>query len=162
MQLAEAYANKSVDEVKAALAGATLWIYSCPQPATPDKPIIRNQILAEVVLGSPAFNGDDVVAETVPAKYVGTPLFARATAADGTTIGDFSAGPGDSDIKLKEVSCSKDAPVTLTRFRIDANIGNGVTPINPTDKMRERMGDHQISHEMTYAWNHDFASRKTK
>lgn len=162
MQLAEAYANKSVDEVKAALAGATVRIYSCPQPATPDKPIIRNQILAEIVLGSPAFNGDDVVAEPTPGKYVGTPLWARATATDGTVIGDFSAGPGDSDIKTKEVSTTKDAPVTLTRFRIDANIGNGVTPINPTDKMRERMGTHQISHENTYAWNHDFASRKSK
>lgn len=162
MQLAEAYANKSVDEIKAVLAGATLRIYACPQPATPDKPIIRNQILAEFVLGSPAFNGDDIVAETVPAKYVGTPLFGRATAADGTVIGDFSAGPGDSDIKTNEVSMSKDAPVTLTRFRIDSNIGNGVTPINPTDRMRERMGTHQISHENTYAWNHDFAARKTK
>ncbi len=162
MQLAEAYASKSVDEIKAALAGATLRVYSCPQPATPDKPIIRNQILAEFVLSSPAFDGDNVVAEAVPAKYVGTPLFGRATAADGTVVGDFSAGPGDSDIKLNEVSTTKDSPIKLTRFRIDANIGNGVTPINPTDKMRERMGTHQISHENTYAWNHDFAERKTK
>lgn len=162
MQLAEAYASKSVDDIKAALAGATLRVYSCPQPVTPDKPIIRNQILAEFVLGSPAFDGDNVVAEKVPAKYVGTPLFGRATAADGTVIGDFSAGPGDSDIKLNEVSTTKDSPIGLTRFRIDAGIGNGVTPINPTDKMRERMGTHQISHENTYAWNHDFESRKSK
>jgi len=162
MQLAEAYATKSVDEIKAALAGATLRIYSCPQPVTPDKPIIRNHALVEFVLGSPAFNGDDVAAETVPAKYVGTPLFGRATAVDGSVIGDFSAGPGDSDIKLKEVSTSKDAPQTLTRFRLDPNVGNGVTPINPTDKMRERMGTNQISHENEYAWNHDFAARKTK
>jgi hypothetical protein len=162
MQLAEAYANKSVDEIKAALAGATLRIYSCPQPATPDKPIIRNQLLAELVLGAPAFNGDDVVAETAPAKYVGTPLWARATAADGSTIGDFSAGPGDSDIKTKEVSCSKDAPVTLTRFRIDPAVPNPKTPLNPMDKMCERDGTYQISHEKTYAWNDDFASRKTK
>ncbi len=167
MQLAEAYATKSVDEIKAALAGATLRVYSCPQPVTPDKPIIRNQILIEFVLGAPAFSGDDVVgndvvAETVPAKYVGTPLWGRATAADGTVVGDFSAGPGDSDIKLNEVSTTKDSPIKLTRFRIDANVGNGVTPINPTDKMRERMGTNQISHENTYAWNHNFAERKTK
>jgi hypothetical protein len=162
MQLAEAYASKSVDDIKAALAGATLRVYSCPQPPTPDKPIIRNQILAEFVLGSPAFDGDTVVAETVPAKYVGTPLFGRATAADGTVIGDFSAGPGNSDIKLNEVSTSKDSPIKLTQFRIDTNVGNGVTPINPTDKMRERMGTNQISHENTYAWNHDFESRKSK
>jgi hypothetical protein len=162
MQLAEAYATKSVDEIKAALAGATLRVYSCPQPATPDKPIIRNQILVEFVLGSPAFDGDNVVAETVPAKYVGTPLWGRATAADGTVVGDFSAGPGDSDIKLTEVSTTKDAPATLTRFRINPEIGNGVTPINPSDKMRERIGTNQISHENEYAWNHDFAARKTK
>lgn len=162
MQLAEAYATKSVDEIKAALAGATLRVYSCPQPVTPDKPIIRNQLLVEFVLGAPAFDGDDVVAETVPAKYVGTPLFGRATAADGTVVGDFSAGPGDSDIKLNEVSTTKDSPIKLTRFRISAEVGNGVTPINPTDKMRERIGTNQISHENSYAWNHDFAARKTK
>lgn len=162
MQLAEAFANKSVDEIKATMAGASVKVYSCPQPVTPDKPIIRNHFCAEFTLGSPAFNGDDVVTEPVPAKYVGTPLFCRIVASDGATIGDFSAGPGDSDVKFKEVSFSKDAIVTITRLRVDPAVGNGVTPINPTDKMRERMGTRQISHENTYAWNDDFAARKTK
>ncbi|WP_036263525.1 hypothetical protein [Methylocapsa aurea] len=162
MQLAEAYANKSVDEIKEALAGATLRVYSCPQPLTADKPIIRNGLLAEFTLGSPALNGDIVVAETVPAKNVGTPLFSRATTPDGATIADFSTGPGDSDIKLAEVSCSKDAPVKITKFQIRPDVPNGVQPINASDKMRESMGTRQISHEQTYAWNDDFAARKTK
>lgn len=95
MQLAEAFANKSVDEIKEALAGATLKVYSCPQPPTPDKPIIRNHLLAEFTLGSPAFDGDQIILAPVPAKNVGTPLFSRATTADGATIADFSTGPGD-------------------------------------------------------------------
>jgi hypothetical protein len=162
MQLAEAYANKSVDEIKEALAGATLKIYSCAQPETADKPIIRNHLLAEFTLGSPAFDGDQVISEPVPAKNVGTPLFSRATAPDGVTIADFSTGPGDSDIKLAEVSCSKDAPVTITKLQIRPDVENGKQPINFSDKMREAMGTRQISHEQTYAWNDDFAARKTK
>jgi len=162
MELAEAYANKSVDEIKEALAGATLRIYSCPQPVTPDKPIIRNGLLAEFVLGSPALDGDQVLVDPVPAKNVGTPLFSRATTPDGATIADFSTGPGDSDIKLAEVSCSKDAPVKITKLQIRPGVANGKQPINPTDLMRDRMGTHQISHEQTYAWNDDFAARKTK
>ncbi|HYP57614.1 MAG TPA: hypothetical protein VEQ35_04945 [Beijerinckia sp.] len=161
MQLAEAYANKSVDEIKAALAGATLKVYSCPQPATADKPIIRNGLLAEFVLGSPAFDGDAVKAEPVPAKNVGTPLFSRATTPDGAVIADFSTGPGDSDIKLAEVSCSKGAPVTITKLQIRPDVANGVMPVSPRDKMVEKFGITQLSHENTYHWNDDFASRKT-
>jgi hypothetical protein len=163
MQLAEAFANSDVDAIKSAFDGATVRIYSCPQPVTADKPIIRNGFLAEFTFASPAFVGDEpkFVDEKVPAKNVGTPLFGRVTK-DGATIGDFSCGPGDSDIKLAEVSCSKDAPVRVTRFRIQPGIANGVQPINPTDLMRERMGTHQISHEQEYRWNADFAERKTK
>lgn len=163
MQLAEAFANSDIAAVKAAFEGATVRIYSCPQPVNPDKPIIRNTVLAEFTFASPAFEGDEpkFVESPVPAKYVGTPVFGRVTK-DGATIGDFSAGPGDSDIKLAEVSCSKDAPVKITRFRLNPAIGNGVTPINPTDLMRQKMGTNQISHEQTYAWNADFAARKTK
>ena len=46
-----------------------------------------------------------------------TPGFARAVKADGTVVADFSAGPGDREVKFLEVSCSNGAPVTLTRFR---------------------------------------------
>jgi hypothetical protein len=162
MQLAEAYANKSVDEIIAALTGATLRVYSCPQPVTPDKPIIRNDLLAEFTLASPAVNGDEAVAEPVPAKKVGTPLFSRATTPDGVTIADFSAGPGDSDIKFAEVSCSKDAPVKITKFQIRPDAPLEKQPINPRDKMIEAQNLTQISHEQTYAWNADFESRKTK
>jgi len=162
MQLAAAYAEKSVDEIKAALAGATVRVYSCPQPKTPDHPIIRNGFLAEFTLASPAFNGDDIIAEPVPAKNVGTPLFTRATTADGAVIGDFSTGPGDSDVKLAEVSCSKEAPVKITKFQIRPGVDNGRQPISPRDTMVEKFDITQLSHENTYHWNHDFAERKTK
>ncbi|ACB94472.1 hypothetical protein [Beijerinckia indica] len=161
MQLAEAYANKSVDEIKAALAGATLRIYSCPQPENADKPIIRNGLLGECVLSG--IEGDQAnVAEAFVAKNVGTPLFSRATTPDGAVIGDFSTGPGDSDIKLAEVSCSKGAPIKITLFQVRPGVANGVMPVNPRDKMVDKFGITQLSHENTYAWNADFASRKTK
>ena len=163
MQLIAALANSDVDAIKAAFDGATVRIYSCPQPETADHPVIRNGFLAEFTFASPAFAGDEpqFVEPKVPAKNVGTPLFGRVTK-DGATIGDFSAGPGDSDIKLAEVSCSKDAPVKITQFRIRPGIPNGVKPINPTDLMIKRMGTDQISHEQSYHWNHNFAERKTK
>jgi hypothetical protein len=162
MQLAAAYAEKSVDEIKAALAGATLRVYSCPQPKTPDHPIIRNGFLAELTLASPAFNGEDIVAEPVPAKNVGTPLFTRATTPDGAVIGDFSTGPGDSDVKLAEVSCSKDALVKLIKLQIRPGVENGKQPLSPRDKMVEDFNITQLSHENKYHWNHDFEARKTK
>ena len=56
-------------------------------------------------------------ANPVPATSVGTPGFARACKADGTVVADFSAGPGDREIKFAEVSCSNGAPVALTRFK---------------------------------------------
>ncbi len=163
MQLAEAFAGSDTDAIKAAFEGATVRVYSCPQPETPDKPIIRNGFLAEFTFASPAFVGDEpqFVEPKVPAKDVGTPLFARVTK-EGATIGDFSAGPGNSDIKLAEVSCSKDAPVKITRFRLQPGIPNGVRPVNPTDLMLKRIGTEQISHEQSYRWNADFAERKTK
>lgn len=162
MQLAAAYAEKSVDEIKAALAGATLRVYSCPQPKTPDHPIIRNGFLAEFTLATPAFNGEEILAAPVPAKNVGTPLFTRATTPDGAVIGDFSAGPGDSDVKLAEVSCSKDALVTLTALQVRPGVDNGKQPVSPRDKMVESFNISQLSHENTYHWNHDFDARKTK
>ena len=164
MKVAEAYANSSVDEIKAALDGATIRVYSCPQPATADKPIIRNGLLAEFVAATPAFNGDafQTTESSVPAKNVGTPLFVRATKADGSVIGDFSAGPGDSDVKLAEVSCSKGAPVRITKFQIRPEVGNGFQPVSPRDRMVEEFNITQLSHENTYHWNHDFAERRTK
>jgi len=164
MRVAQAFADKSVDDLKAALAGATIRVYSCPQPDIPDKPIIRNGLLAEFVAASPAFNGDELICveEKVPAKNVGTPLFARATTPDGATIADFSAGPGNSDVKLAEVSCSAGAPVKITKFQIRPDVPNGVQPISPRDKMVEKFEITQLSHENTYTWNHDFAERKTK
>ena len=69
-------------------------------------------------LESPIF-----AANPVPASSVGTPGFARARKADGTVIADFSAGPGDREIKFSEVSFSQGAPVKLTAFRFIAEGG---------------------------------------
>ncbi len=138
MKLAEAYANCNIEDVKAALAGAVLRVYSCPQPEKPEKPVLRNGFLAEFVLASPAFDGDMIlpVESPVPGKDVGVPLFVRATTPEGTPIADFSAGPGDMDVKLASVSCSIGAPVAITKFQIRLGVANPSRPLSPRDRMQ--------------------------
>jgi hypothetical protein len=130
MKLSQAFANCGLDEIKALLDGGTLVIYSVARPTSPDKPIERSGALATFAFASPAF-GDDAPSDapgTVEARFVGNPInasgvgtpgFARAYKADGSTpVADFSAGPGDAEIKLSEVSTTANYPVALTRFRL--------------------------------------------
>ena len=138
MKLAEAaMPNARSTRSRTAFAGAILRVYSCPQPATPDKPVLRNGFLAEFVLSSPAFEGDVIhpIESPVAGKDVGVPLFVRATKPDGTPIADFSAGPGDMDVKLASVSCSVGAPVAITKFQIRLGVANPSRPLSPRDRM---------------------------
>lgn len=124
MNPTEALAGKTADEIKTVLAGATLKVYSVARPVSPDKAVDRSAVLATFTFAAPAF-GDAVDGEETPAfaenpvagESVGTPGFVRAFAADGSVIADFSAGPGERDIKFAEVSVSEGAPVKLVRFR---------------------------------------------
>jgi hypothetical protein len=124
------FVGRSVDELKALLDGGTLTVYSVARPLTADHPVERSGTLATFTFASPAFgagsNGIETpvfVANPVAAGNVGTPGFARARKADGTVIADFSAGPGDREIKFTEVSFSQGAPVKLTTFRFIAEGG---------------------------------------
>jgi hypothetical protein len=140
MKLAEAYAGQGIEEIKAALAGATLRVYSCPQPSSPEKPVLRNGFLAEFLLASPAFEGEALqpVESPVAGKDVGVPLFVRATKPDGAVIADFSAGPGDMDVKLAETSCSIGAPVRIVKFQIRPQSDNPSRPVSARDRMLGR------------------------
>jgi hypothetical protein len=124
MKLASEFANCSVEELKELLNGGNLTIYSVARPATPDIAVDRSGVLATFNFASPAFGASEdgveapqLVANPVPASSVGTPGFARACKADGTVVADFSAGPGDREIKFSEVSCSGGAPVRLVKFQ---------------------------------------------
>jgi hypothetical protein len=97
---------------------------------TADHAVDRSGILATFTFASPAFGpapeGFEAplfAAHPVAANSVGTPGFARARKADGTTVADFSAGPGHREIKFAEVSCSQGAPVRITAFRFIAEGG---------------------------------------
>lgn len=140
MKLAEAFAKCGVDEVKAALGGATLRVYSCAQPATPEKSVFRNRFLAEFLLETPAFDGETIkpVESPVAGKDVGVPLFVRATKPDGTVIADFSAGPGDMDVKLAATSCSVGAPVQIVKFQIRPQSAHPSRAVSARDRMLER------------------------
>jgi hypothetical protein len=124
------FVGRSLDELKALLDGGTLTIYSVARPTSPDQPVERSGTLATFTFASPAFAaGSDgletpiFVANPVAASSVGTPGFARARKADGTVIADFSAGPGNREIKFSEVSFSQGAPVKLVTFRFIAEGG---------------------------------------
>lgn len=124
------FVESSLDDIKAALDGGTLTVYSVARPVTADKPVDRSGVLATFTFGSPAFGPatdgleqPNFVAASVPAATVGTPGFARARKADGTTVADFSAGPGEREIKFAEVSCSPGAPVAVATFKIIAEGG---------------------------------------
>ncbi|MDR3466629.1 MAG: hypothetical protein P4M07_11850 [Xanthobacteraceae bacterium] len=120
MKLTSELAAASVDDIKAQLAGSTLTIYSVARPHSADDAVDRSIALATFTFASPAFDGETprFVAGSVPASSVGTPGFGRARKPDGATIADFSAGPGDREIKFSEVSFSQGAPVTITAFTI--------------------------------------------
>jgi len=124
VKVAEAFANCGIEELKALLDGGSLTIYSVARPLTADTPVSRSGVLAVFTFASPAFGpaSDGIehpvfAANPVTASTVGTPGFARACKADGTVVADFSAGPGDREIKFSEVSCSHGAPVALIQFK---------------------------------------------
>jgi len=124
MNIVHEFAACSADELKALLDGGSLTVYSVARPVTADQPVERSGTLATFTFASPAFTAasDDIenpvfIANPVAANSVGTPGFARARKADGTVIADFSAGPGDREIKFSEVSFSQGAPVRITTFK---------------------------------------------
>ncbi len=124
MNVASEFAGCCLDELKAMLDGGTLTVYSVARPITADRPVDRSGILASFTFATPAFGSADkgldkplFAANPVAASAVGTPGFARARKADGTVVADFSAGPGDREIKFAEVSCSQGAAVKITAFK---------------------------------------------
>jgi hypothetical protein len=125
MKIAGAFANSAPDEIKSALAGGKLVIYSVARPPSADSPVERSGVLATFTFASPAFAADQaspaLESNPVIATGVGTPGFARAFKADGATaIADFSVGPGNCDVKLSEVSTTPNYPIALTKLTLSA------------------------------------------
>jgi hypothetical protein len=123
MKIAGAFASSGPDEIKAALDGGKLVIYSVARPPPADSPVERSGALATFTFASPAFGADQASAafesNPVLATGVGTPGFARAFKADGATpVADFSVGPGNCEIKLSEVSTTPNYPIGLTKLTL--------------------------------------------
>lgn len=123
MIVASEFSTLSLDELKALLQGGSLTVYSVARPVSADLAVDRSGVLATFTFASPAFGGDEAtlpafVSNPVSATTVGTPGFARARTSEGVTVADFSAGPGDREIKFAEVSCSQGAPVRIVSFSI--------------------------------------------
>jgi hypothetical protein len=120
MRLAEAYATATAEALAAALAGGKLVVYSVGRPPSPDHPVTRSSVLSEYVFASPAFVGDapSFVENPVVAQHVGTPGWARAFAADGSVIADFSAGPGPTDLKTDSISATPGFPLKVASLAL--------------------------------------------
>jgi hypothetical protein len=122
MKLAKPYSDSTVKDIEGALDGGTLVLYSVARPASPDHAVERSGVLATFTFAAPAFCSADSVGTTKPsfaanpviATGTGTPGFARAFKADGSAVADLSVGPGDTEVKLSEVSTTPSYPVTLT------------------------------------------------
>ncbi|HVX78221.1 MAG TPA: hypothetical protein VHB49_18985 [Bradyrhizobium sp.] len=130
MNVAAEFAGCLPDELKALLDGGTLTVYSVARPITADRAVDRSGVLATFTFATPAFGPasenlekPNFAANPVLATSVGTPGFARACKADGTVVADFSAGPGNREVKFAEVSCSHGAPVKVTTFKFIAEGG---------------------------------------
>jgi hypothetical protein len=125
MRVAEAYADADLSKIKEALSGGRLIIYSVGRPPSADHAITRSSELVSFTFASPAFGPDAEDGTLAPlfaenpavAKHVGTPGFARALAADGSTVADFSVGTG-GEILLEGVSATPDYPIKLLALRI--------------------------------------------
>jgi hypothetical protein len=120
MRLAEAYANATAEEIAAALAGGKLVVYSVSRPPSPDHVVTRSSVLTEYVFASPAFAGEAPAFAENPtvAQHVGTAGWARAFAADGAVVADFSAGPGPTDLKFDSVSATPGYPIKVVSLAI--------------------------------------------
>ena len=124
MNVALDFVALSEDELKASLNGGTLTVYSVARPATADQPVERSHPLVTFTFATPAFAEDPdgayiprFVANPIAASSVGTPGFARARKSDGKIVADFSAGPGEREIKFSEASFSQGAPVKIVTFK---------------------------------------------
>jgi len=128
MRLAEAFAAASRDDIKAALDGGKLVVYSTGRPPAADHKVTRSAALVSFTFASPAFGPDadaagdavtaNLVEPLVAATAVGTPSFARLLKADGTVVADLSAGPGATEVKLSEVSTTAGHPTALLSMRL--------------------------------------------
>jgi len=123
MKVASAFEGKNPDELKSELAGGKLVFYSVARPVSADTPVERSEVLATFTFATPAFAASaapQFESNPVQASAVGTPGFARAFKADGTTVADFSVGPGKAEIKLSEISTVADFPIEVKSIALPA------------------------------------------
>lgn len=125
MRLTEAFSAATLDDIKAALDGGKLEIYSTGRPPSADHAVTRSALLASFTFAAPAFAEGEtdgrltpLFAESVKAASTGTPGFGRAYKADGAVVADFSVGPAGGEVKLAEVSATADYPVRVVSIKI--------------------------------------------
>jgi hypothetical protein len=124
MRVSETYASATLDEIKAALDGGKLVLYAVGRPPSADHAITRSTALATFTFATPAFGPDDADGALKPlfeapvlAETVGTAGWARASGADGSTVADFSVGPGAAEVKLSSNSATPGFPLEVIAIK---------------------------------------------
>jgi hypothetical protein len=78
-------------------------------------PVTRSDLVAIFKFSAPVFpaRAPEFESNPVIAEHGGAPGFVRAFKADGVTpVADFSAGPGNREIKIAEIITTAGYPVT--------------------------------------------------
>jgi hypothetical protein len=121
LRYATARRNAMMDDVRAALAGGSIKVYSGTQPANANTALSGNTLLATLTLASPAgavSSGGTFTFGTITsgtAAATGTASFARFFQSDGTTVVcDCDVGTSGATFILDTVSIVSGGTVAAT------------------------------------------------
>jgi hypothetical protein len=124
LTMSNAAVNREADGLSSLADNGYLRIYDGTQPSTADSPITTQVLLAELRLGSPAFqpasNGLITANPITPdgdAKATGTASWCRFLAEDGTPLFDGSVGVAGSLININSVSIQQHAVVSVSSYQ---------------------------------------------
>ncbi len=99
-----------------------LRIYTAPQPATPETAVSTQELLAELIMGAPAFGAAshavitaNAITGDTDANATGTAAWYRLVKSDGTTVlWDGSVGTIDADLVMNSTAIQEHAQVTVS------------------------------------------------
>jgi hypothetical protein len=124
LAMSNAAVNAEADALSSLADDGYLRIYDGAQPSTADTPVSSQVLLAELRLGSPAFqaaaNGiinANPITPDEDAKATGTASWCRFLAQDGTPLFDGSVGLSGSLININSVSIQQHAVVSISSYQ---------------------------------------------
>jgi hypothetical protein len=122
-KLANVAANAAADAVTALASGGFLRIYDGTQPANADTAITTQVLLAELMLGTPAFGAAvagvataNAITPDAGADATGTATWFRVTDSGSAALWDGSVGTSGCNLNLSSVSIVTGDSVAVSAF----------------------------------------------